>query len=91
MLFWNEFSTGTRFFSRRAHEALNWEDVQEAFRRYERGDWGDLPQLMATSNPRMAVDGGQVVGFSYDRNGQSSWIITEPLHRDTFVKRAEER
>ena len=85
-----KFELGQTVTTPGASEKLNTEDVFEALRRHQAGDWGDLPEEDKEMNEQ-AVENGQRIFSRYeDRDSTLFYVITEADRSVTTVLLPEE-
>lgn len=72
-----QFSLGQTVITRGALETLHPDDVGDALRRHERGDWGDVSAADRAENELSLKNDFRLLSSYRDRTGTVFWIITE--------------
>ena len=73
-----------------ALEAMSPDDMAQAIRAHESGEWGEVPAEDAAANERALVDGDRLLSAYKTSRGVRFWIITEADRSATTVLLPEE-
>ena len=80
-----QFSLGQTVITPGAQETLHPDDVGDALRRHERGDWGDVSEEDRAENEISLKSKFRILSSYRDRKGTVFWIITESDRSVTTV------
>jgi hypothetical protein len=76
---------GTVVSSTRILEELPLADVQEALKRHEHCDWGNVCKMDWDANNRSLVEGARLLSQYKASNGKIFWIMTEADRSRTTI------